>query len=86
MELIALAVSPIESVNGVREMLQATYPMLSDVDHEAAEAFGVFNLLGDGVAAPSVFIIESDGRIVWSYVGRSSADRPEIWLILDNLP
>jgi len=64
----------------------ASYPILADPDHAVANAFGVFNLLGDGVATPSVFIINPSGQIVWSYIGQNINDRPDNETILANLP
>lgn len=86
MEIVALAVSSIASVNGTRESTGAAYPLLADPAHGAAEAYGVYNLLGDGLTAPSVFVIETDGRIVWSHVGQSPGDRPSVQVILEQLP
>lgn len=60
--------------------------MLADPDHRVAEAYGVYNLLGDDLAAPSVFVIGTDGRILWSYVGRNSTDRPGVQVIIEHLP
>lgn len=67
-------------------LAEATYPILADPDHVIAEQYGVFNLLNDGVAAPAVFIISSQGRIVWSHVGADIGDRPAAQTILENLP
>lgn len=85
-EVIALAVAPVTSVDGVRQTTRATYPMLADHAHEVATAYGIYSLLGDGLAAPAVFVIETDGRIVWSHVGWSSSDRPSVQTILEHLP
>jgi peroxiredoxin len=60
--------------------------MLADPNHQVAEAYGVYNLLGDKIAAPSVFIIATDGRVVWSYFGKSAGDRPGAQTILEHLP
>ncbi len=38
------------------------------------------------VATPSVFIVDLDGTIVWSYVGQNAADRPGADTILSHLP
>jgi peroxiredoxin len=84
--MIALAVAPLASVDGARNTTGATYPMLADPEHQVAEAYGVYNLLGDNVAAPSVFIIGADGRVVWNYVGENSSDRPNPQTILEHLP
>ncbi|MEE8389614.1 MAG: hypothetical protein V3S14_02310 [Anaerolineae bacterium] len=45
----------------------------------------MYNLLSDQRAAPSVFIIDPDGRIVWSRVGRNSTDRPSAQEMLKEL-
>ena len=84
-EIVALAVAPLASVNGARQTVNAAYPMLTDPDHQVAEAYGVYNLLGDQLAAPSVFIIGADGRIVWSHVGQNATDRPGVSKILEKL-
>jgi peroxiredoxin len=68
------------------QVVQADYPILADADHAVADAYGVFNLLGDGVATPSVFVIDSAGRIVWSHVGKDASDRPSPPEILTHLP
>lgn len=68
------------------EAVQADFPILADADHAVADAFGVFNLLGDSVAAPAVFVIDSQGRIVWSHVGKDIGDRPSPVEILAHLP
>ena len=86
MEVVALAVNSAGSVNGVQQVVKAAYPLLADPDHQAAEAYGVYNLLGDGLAAPSVFVIDADGNIVWSYIGQNSHDRPSTQAILEQLP
>ncbi len=84
--MVALAVASFESVAGAQNTTKATYPMLADPEHQVAGAYGVYGLLGDKYAAPSVFIIGADGRIVWNYVGESSNDRPDAQTILEHLP
>jgi len=84
---VALAVSSLSAVDsGVRKVIDPPYPILADPDHEVSEAYGVYNLLGDGYAAPAVFVIAQDGEIVWSYVGESPVDRPPVELILEQIP
>ena len=68
------------------QAIGAGFPILADANHAAEDAYGVFNLLGDGVATPSVFIIDPAGRIVWSYVSKDANDRPSAGQILDHLP
>jgi peroxiredoxin len=86
-EVVALAVAPVSSIDeGVRQLIEPPYPLLADPDHQVAEAFNVYDLLGDGLAAPSVFVIDADGTIVWSYVGQSPGDRPSPKTILGHVP
>ena len=85
-EVVALAISSVSNIDLVRQTTQAAYPMLSDAEHQAAEAYGVFNLLKDGFAAPSVFIIDTDGAVVWRHIGGHANDRPGVQTILNNLP
>jgi peroxiredoxin len=85
-EVIAVAVHDWVSAGAVAEVTGAPFPILADPDHTAAEAYAVYNLLGDGIATPSVFIIDTSGNVVWSYVGQSASDRPGVGVILENLP
>jgi len=86
-EIVALAVASLSSVErNVLNVLNVPYPLLADPDHEVTEAYGVYNILGDGLAAPAVFIIDPEGDITWSHVGSGPGDRPSANVILENLP
>jgi peroxiredoxin len=85
-EIIALAVQSPTNAGRMVQVTGATFPILADPDHTVTEAYGVFNLLGDGVATPAVFIIDRSGEIVWSYIGQNANDRPDAQTVLENLP
>ena len=86
-EIVALAVASLSTVErNVLNALNVPYPVLADPDHEVTEKYGVYNLLGDSLAAPAVFVIDTDGEILWSHVGSGPGDRPSPSLILENLP
>jgi peroxiredoxin len=74
------------SVDGARKAAKAAFPMMADVDHIVAETYGVYNLLGDRLAAPSVFVVDTDGHILWGHIGRNPGDRPSVKTILEQLP
>jgi len=84
-QVLAVAVFNEDKARRMRDLTGATYPLLADPDHRVTDTYGVYNLLGDGLAAPSVFIIDYDGLIVWSYVGQSSGDRPSAEALLEIL-
>jgi peroxiredoxin len=85
-EVLALAVQDVERALRMRDISGAEFPILADPEHVVAERYGVFDRLGDGVAAPAVFVIDRGGRIIWSYVGQHTADRPSAAEILTHLP
>lgn len=86
-DVAAVAVSSLSNVeSGVQSVVNPPYPLLADPDHVVAESFAVYDLLGNGYAAPSVFIIDIGGDIVWSHVGSSSSDRPPVDAILEHIP
>ncbi len=58
------------------ELTGAEFAILSDKDAEVAKAYGVYNLLRDGVATPSAVIVSPESDIEWKYVGESISDRP----------
>jgi peroxiredoxin len=68
------------------EVIAPSYPLLADPEHQVADAFGVYDLLGTGYAAPSVFVIDTSGDVVWSYVGQDRNDRPTATSVLEQLP
>ncbi len=69
----------------VSDLLKLQFPVLSDANHGVAEQYGVYDLLGDSLATPSVFVIDMEGVIRWRYVGESSGDRPADEVILEQL-
>lgn len=81
----AISVDPVEGAIQMASVVEASYPLLSDFNKDVAIAYGIFNVLGDGIAAPSVFIINSDQTIKWSYVGESPSDRPSAEEILKKI-
>jgi alkyl hydroperoxide reductase subunit AhpC len=79
-------VEPQEKVAEMVARYRYPYPVIADPDHTISDAYGVYDLLGDGRATPSVFIVDESGAVVWAYVGRHSYDRPPTQRILDELP
>jgi len=85
-DILALVVEPQSRVQTLVENYGYSYPVLADADHVASDAFGVYNLLSDNRAAPSVFVIDESGLVIWAYVGQHTYDRPATQTILDQLP
>ena len=84
---MALTVASREKVeDGVLSVVGPFCPLLADPEHEVADAFNVYDVLGTGNAAPSVFVIDTNGDVTWSYVGQNRSDRPDASQVLEQLP
>lgn len=84
-EIIAISVDDAADALAMVETHGLEFPVLYDTDASVARAWRVFDLLGDGVAAPAVFIVERGGELAWAQVGRDIADRPEPQALLASL-
>jgi len=83
--VLAISVEDANVGHHVAQLLEIQYPILFDIEHKVVDKFGVYNLLGDSLATPSVFVVDMKGIIRWVYVGQSSADRPSDDMILEQL-
>ena len=84
-EILAISVENPTIGQHVSDLLDLQYPVLSDTDHHAVDLYGVYNLLGDELATPSVFVIDLEGVIRWEYIGQDTRDRPGNEMILEEL-
>jgi len=84
-EILAVSVEDPTIGEHVSRLLDLQYPVLSDQDHQATDLYGVYDLLGDSLAAPSIFLVDLDGIIKWAYVGQDTRDRPSNAMILQQL-
>jgi len=85
-QVVALAVQDINRSRLMADLTNADFPILADEQHQAASAWGVYNLLNDGNATPSVFVIDASGHVIWTYIGKDTNDRPSASQILEKIP
>jgi peroxiredoxin len=64
--------------------LRLTYPILSDVYKNFIRQYGVLHPT-EGIARPSMFVVNKEGKIVWKYVGMEASDRPPIDTVLQQI-
>ena len=84
-ELLGISMDNIAETSRLVETLGVTYKLLSDPNGKVVKEYGVYNLLGDGVAAPAVFIIGPNRSNEWNYLGRNIGDRPSVDDIIAHL-
>lgn len=72
-EVVAVSVDPPETSAELAKSLGLTFPLVSDVELRAIDAFGVRHDMSAGgetqsMARPAVFVIDPEGRIVWRHL------------------
>ena len=85
MSLAAISVDDERGAAAMADLIGAEFPLLADPTGRTTIAYGVFDLLGDGVAAPAVFTLNPDRTVRWAYVGRNAGDRLGPDQILDRI-
>jgi len=83
--IIAETTDDLSHVAFAAERLGLQFPVLHDPEGRISKEYGVFDLLNDGLATPSTFLLDKDGAIRWQYIGESRSDRPANSQIIGQL-
>jgi peroxiredoxin len=84
-QLIVISVDSQADARRMADHAKASFPILYDKNAAVVTAYGLYDLLGDGVSAPATLVLNRDGSILGSHVGRDIADRVPASVILDAL-
>ena len=76
MEVLAISMDGVVSAAQMAAFAGAEFPVLSDPAGSVVRDYGVYDLLGDMLAAPATFLIRKDMTIAWQHVGDTVSDRP----------
>ena len=60
------------------EHAKSTYPVLADATTQTVKDYRVYDLLDDGISAPTTFIIDNGGTIIWFHIGRDTGNRSPV--------
>jgi len=64
----------------------AKFQILSDADKKVITSYGILNAAEhDGIAHPSIFIVDREGKIRFLHVGKDPQDRPPDETILEEV-
>ena len=85
MALVAISTDNVLDAKNMVESVEAEFYILADDDASVARDYRIFDLHGDGVAAPATFILNQAGEVVAYHVGRNITDRPTAEVILAQL-
>jgi peroxiredoxin len=75
LQRVAIVVDSIEQNAAMNDKLLLDFPILSDPQSRVIKQWDVYNERED-VAVPSIFLVEPDGAIRYSYRGFDYSDRP----------
>ena len=76
-ELIAVSVDDQSFAWSMGQTTGAKFQILSDSDKKTIISYGILNAAEhDGIAHPSIFILDTQGRIRYMHVGKDPQDRP----------
>jgi len=85
-ELIAVSVDEQSFAWSMAQTTGAKFQILSDADKKTITEYGIVNAAEHGgIAHPSIFVLDKEGRIRYMYVGKNAQDRPPDETILVEL-
>ena len=85
-ELIAVSVDEQSFAWSMAQTTGAKFQILSDADKKTITEYGIVNAAEHGgIAHPSIFVLDKEGRIRYMHVGKDAQDRPPDETIVEEL-
>jgi len=85
-ELIAVSVDEQSFAWSMAQTTGAKFQILSDADKKTITEYGIVNAAEHGgIAHPSIFVLDKEGRIRYMHVGKDAQDRLPDETILQEL-
>ena len=84
-QVLAISTDDLSGAQRVASLIGIPFPILYNKDADVVKAYGVYDLLDDGLATPATFIIDKQGVIRWKRVGSRVGDRPPASKVLEEL-
>jgi peroxiredoxin len=85
-DLIAISVDQQSFAWSMAQTTGAKFQILSDADKTTIAAYGIVNAAEhDGIAHPSIFILDKESKIRYLHVGKDAQDRPPDETILQEV-
>ena len=85
-ELLAVSVDEQSYAWSMAQTTGAKFQILSDAEKKTITEYGIVNAAEHGgIAHPSVFILDKEGRIRYMHVGKDAGDRPPDETIIDEV-
>ena len=75
-QVVALSADNLQTVLKTKETLRLSFTVLPDPRKKVIRLYSVLHPK-EGVARPSIFIIDPKGFVRYRYIGKDAADRPK---------
>ena len=82
--MIALSADTPDTARMTVSELGIMYPVLSDSSRTYIRQYNVLHPQ-EGIARPSMFVVDREGVIRWRFVGMSASERPPLETVLEAL-
>lgn len=81
---VALGISLDDAIvqSSTAEKMENKFPLLLDPEGKIVKAFGIFNP-EDKLSRPSIYLVGSDHKVLYHYVGKSLQDRPPLTEVME---
>ncbi len=76
LQAVGIVVDPVENNAAMVAKLLLPFPILADPEGRVIREYGVWSDGEGGIAKPSLFLVQPDRSVTFSYVGQDFADRP----------
>lgn len=84
--MIAISVDEQSFAWSMAQTTGAKFQILSDADKKVITSYGILNAAEhDGIAHPSIFIVDREGKIRFLHVGKDPQDRPSDEIIIEEV-
>lgn len=84
--MIAISVDQQSFAWSMGQTTGAKFQILSDADKQVITSYGILNAAEhDGIAHPSIFIVDREGKIRFMHIGKDPQDRPPDETILEEV-
>lgn len=88
-EVLAISSEDQEAGRRLKAELDLPFPLVVDTDLKVIHAYGVFHEnepKGRSIARPATFLLDSNGVIIYRYIGVNATDRPSADQVLVAMP
>ncbi len=84
-EVLTISVDDELDAGRMVERYGLEFPVLHDRSADVARAWGIYDLLNDGVSAPAAYVFDASGELFAYRIAESIADRPTAAELLATL-